>query len=414
MREHYSITDNKLKETVHRIRTALDSIKSKPEIMLSPEHPLSKPILDEIAKLSQLLLEIGRSHPLEPTAELQRRVDAFTENPVFLGGVHKSGTTLLRNLLDGHPNLFVLPTDGQGYRRVKALLDKNKESYRERIIANMTRGLITPMLDAPHWILGDDVRPYLSFVQYYLYWQQASPDTVKGIILAIVRALYSAVTSVSPQVADKKFWLEKSTYNIEDTEVLLELFPHARFIHIVRHPAAVIAAQRRRQSLKGRSFKLFQELTMLQTGMEQGINNLHRLGDEVYHIIRYEDLVKNTSEVMKKVADFLGVAFDDILTVPTVRALPAGSNTAHREQAPETGTVTTAVTDYWRKYLTPPEIHLITSYLSPLLMWYNYDSGKPSFRRYVLSLFKIKKLYDKTPEFQDINIRQGIQKWFQR
>jgi hypothetical protein len=37
---------------------------------------------------------------------------ALAARPVFVVGVHRSGTTLLRDLLDGHPALSVLPAEG--------------------------------------------------------------------------------------------------------------------------------------------------------------------------------------------------------------------------------------------------------------------------------------------------------------
>src|SRR5690348_154569 len=37
---------------------------------------------------------------------------ALIDNPVFICGVHRSGTTLMRDLLDDHLQLSVLPSEG--------------------------------------------------------------------------------------------------------------------------------------------------------------------------------------------------------------------------------------------------------------------------------------------------------------
>ena len=37
--------------------------------------------------------------------------DAFLDKPVFIGGAARSGTTLIRNLLEGHKNVLVLPNE---------------------------------------------------------------------------------------------------------------------------------------------------------------------------------------------------------------------------------------------------------------------------------------------------------------
>ncbi|MFQ5335223.1 MAG: sulfotransferase, partial [Flavobacteriales bacterium] len=39
--------------------------------------------------------------------------------PVFICGAHKSGTSLMRSLLDSHPELFVIPFETHYFQNVK-------------------------------------------------------------------------------------------------------------------------------------------------------------------------------------------------------------------------------------------------------------------------------------------------------
>ena len=56
------------------------------------------------------LLHFGA--PLEPSAEERAGALAWLLRPVFICGHHRSGTTLLQSLLDGHPQLLTLPNEG--------------------------------------------------------------------------------------------------------------------------------------------------------------------------------------------------------------------------------------------------------------------------------------------------------------
>ena len=93
--------------------------------------------LDDLYRRVDTLLEIrARDHPrrIEPAwSDLLAAVDevaarlrevaepvegplpAFYERPVFVVGHRKTGTTLLQELLDGHPQLAVLPGESNHF-----------------------------------------------------------------------------------------------------------------------------------------------------------------------------------------------------------------------------------------------------------------------------------------------------------
>src|SRR5262245_11380068 len=50
--------------------------------------------------------------PIVPSAADCTNALEWLLRPVFICGHHRSGTTLLQNLLDGHPQLLSLPSEG--------------------------------------------------------------------------------------------------------------------------------------------------------------------------------------------------------------------------------------------------------------------------------------------------------------
>jgi hypothetical protein len=64
---------------------------------------------------------------------------ALAACPVLVCGAHRSGTTLTRNLLDGHPALAVLPAEGSFYtsleRRLARLAERERAAEMGRVLA---------------------------------------------------------------------------------------------------------------------------------------------------------------------------------------------------------------------------------------------------------------------------------------
>lgn len=79
-----------------------------------------------------------------------------------------------------------------------------------------------------------------------------------------------------------------------------------------------------------------------------------------FKIVRYEDLTRNTESVMRDVAHFLEIEFEDNLTIPTRAGVPIGANSSY-------GTLNMAVVpsddERYKTVLTPEEAHNILSVL---------------------------------------------------
>ena len=71
----------------------------------------------------------------------------MNEHPIFLVGAHKSGTSLLRSILDGHPELFTVPFESHYFQNMHYWVDCNyrmerpkkltKEQLIERFVARL-------------------------------------------------------------------------------------------------------------------------------------------------------------------------------------------------------------------------------------------------------------------------------------
>src|SRR5690606_7934203 len=81
--------------------------------------------------------------------------------------------------------------------------------------------------------------------------------------------------------------VEKAPLQEENVGELRAWFPDAQFVHLVRNPYAVAVSERKRSAV---GFPTVHLMRWYQTSLEYAMENAH-LGDDVYRILRFEDLV---------------------------------------------------------------------------------------------------------------------------
>jgi hypothetical protein len=117
------------------------------------------------------------------------------------------------------------------------------------------------------------------------------------------------VTAFSPELAV----VNKSM------ELFFDSYPDGRLISLVRDPKNWLPFARihwlERYEDVSQAVKQWDDCTQAM------LWNKEKFGDKVC-LVKSEDLVSKTEAVMRYLADFLGIEFDDILLVPTFNKLP--------------------------------------------------------------------------------------------
>jgi hypothetical protein len=181
---------------------------------------------------------------------------------LFVLGVNNSGTTVLTKLLETHPAIRALPSEGQ------LLTDAFPRPDRLGV-----ERLWSARMDLFRWTESHDGAPAL---QAKKDWLEHYPNR-PGVLL-----------EKSPPNTLRSLWLQKH-------------FSPSRFLAIVRHPYAVCEGIRRRRnySIEQAAQHWFTANTCLLEDMEFLLRSL---------LIRYEDLVSNPERCLNQVQDFLGIA----------------------------------------------------------------------------------------------------------
>ncbi|HEX8474619.1 MAG TPA: sulfotransferase [Pyrinomonadaceae bacterium] len=203
---------------------------------------------------------------------------------LFIVGVPRSGTTLLRLMCDAHPELSIPPEMGF----IPALAD-------------LRRGR------------GDELREaFLNSVTGMATWQDANIERaefaqalgeVKPFTVSEgVRAFYSLYAARF----GKSRWGDKTPAYCLHMDLIEKLLPEARFVHIIRDGRDVAL------SLRGLWFSPGDRVEELANLWRSWIITARRLGRRRRHYleVRYEDLIEQTPAVLRRVCDFIELSYD--------------------------------------------------------------------------------------------------------
>lgn len=199
-------------------------------------------------------------------------------SPIFIGGHYRSGSTLLRVILNRHPNIACGP-EGQ-------LLDR------------------TAFLDF-HRFLENTWGPRLQ--DYDLN----SKDIDCGVA-AFINEFFSRYAARR----GKRRWAEKTSKNVFSIAYYFRLFPDARFIHLIRDPRDIhcsVVAKAHTSTPRWLNIDAERTATRwvrcIQSGMQWR-------ADPRYLEARYEDLVHEPVELLKQVFDFVNEPWDERVMQP--------------------------------------------------------------------------------------------------
>ncbi|MCW8091286.1 sulfotransferase family protein [Alteromonas sp. ASW11-130] len=186
---------------------------------------------------------------------------------LFLAGHHRSGTSLMHEIIRGHPKVSGFSNTG------------------------------VPEDEGQH--LQDVYAPALAFggAGKYIFDQNSYMNEHHVLATAHnAKTLYQQWEKFYN--SDCHYYIEKSPPNLIRTRFLQTLFPNSKFVIILRHPLAVAYAT---QKWSKTSIKSLVEHTL--RGYEIFFNDLNHL-NEVY-VLRYEEFIEQPQVELDKIFKFL-------------------------------------------------------------------------------------------------------------
>ncbi len=194
----------------------------------------------------------------------------------------------------------------------------------------------------------------------------------------------------------KKMWGDKTPELNFHIGEILQLFPHAKFIHLVRDPRPNARSLHKRQlyplSLAAQHWYDINSLACAQRDL---------LGSERFMLLKYEDLVERPEESMQAVCSFLGLAFaEDVLD-------PGKNRSTRVADAYVAPVLSKERLISWREEMDEQEIKKVEKVAAGLMRDFGYEpllvrEGKPlsPFRIFLLRRKLMRKMLFTRKRFQ--------------
>jgi len=213
----------------------------------------------------------------------------FHTFPIFIGGLQRSGTSLLRGIIGSHPTIAIYPRDIPIWTHFYPQYIKHR---------NLKRSVSDILSHPKVKLVGGNIRVTTSF-------NDMAHEFLRLYARSVSKACYG---------------LKMPGQQFQADQILQK---HCIFIHMMRNPCDTFASH------KSVGYVSDQEefAAKWQQSAKIALKNRHKHGQR-YVIIRYEDLVTSPAAVIRQICNSIGVIYCPEMLKMEGQPLWEGSNSA--------------------------------------------------------------------------------------
>ena len=270
----------------------------------------------------------------------------MTMRPVFIVGCPRSGSTMLGAMLGGHPDVICLPeaqfivdlmpaSDAPANVDASSLLDRIERHWRFALWSFTFRGSAS--------VPDRALLPYSTVIEW------------------VIQEYAAAHSRAAP-----KLWIDQSLF-VQHTWKLLQYFPDARFIHLVRDGRAIAASV---IPLTWGPNSVFSAARLWKDCLAHGFAADAILGDSRFIRVHYEKIVAEPEATMRRISSFLGIDFCPAMLSTNGFDLPEYTRRQHAliGSPPDPKRI-----GAWRDRLTKRDIEIFEALTGDLLCLLGYQ-----------------------------------------
>lgn len=194
----------------------------------------------------------------------------LSDRPVFIVGSPRSGTTIVAQTIDAHPNIF-LPIWETGLFEM---------------FDTMLKGHVA-------WVLKEHKGGFPLDRDDLLGWMR---ESVEGLFGRFAKK------------CGKTRWAEKTPVHVFHMKLMHEMFPKSQFIHMIRNGYDVVKSL---QQMSWSPRKIRWSVRRWVDSVEIGRAFGRTLPAGQYREVRYEDFIQEPETVLKGLCEFLGEPYTD-------------------------------------------------------------------------------------------------------
>ncbi|WP_416306683.1 sulfotransferase family protein [Neptunicella sp. SCSIO 80796] len=272
-------------------------------------------------------------------------------DPIFIVGVQRSGTTFLRLLLNRHPDIYI-PFETNFLYILKLSENTDFSDLSQK------KALMKRILEEPLTAKGD--------IQFSDFERLDDVSNATQMI--------DMLFEENCQKAGKVRWGVKTPHYVLKMHQIMQLYPNARIIALVRDPRDIFLSQ------KGISWGIKDPVRMANAWnlAEYSIEMIRTLFPDNIKTVRYEDLIRNTEGMVKEICDFVQCDFQPSLLNfdNNPQTMPTDSVQWHQKsmQKPDVNKIYA-----WKTKLNKYEKAVFANMSGELLKKWGYEADKVRF-----------------------------------
>ena len=211
--------------------------------------------------------------------------------PLFIVGCSRSGTTLLQQMLNAHPRVAITPeTKFMPFYWAKS--DRYGDLAGDEAFGRLIEDIVST----------DDLREWGVPAAEFRTAAWAGERTF-GAVFGTILDLFARAKR-----ADIRG--EKSPGHVLYMREIKDVFPQARFVHLVRDPRAVVNSRREQSWCRPKGIRENSLFWVEQVAA--GMKGARKLGRDII-TVRYEDLIEHAEKTLRNLCSSLGISFEPVM-----------------------------------------------------------------------------------------------------
>ncbi|MBV6517713.1 MAG: hypothetical protein DCC43_00585 [Candidatus Brocadia sp.] len=272
--------------------------------------------------------------------------------PIFIVGCYRSGTSLMRLILNSHPKIYI-PEETQFIPIIGAKLHEYGDLLKDN---NLLR-------------LMNEINKYLKFS--WRGWNKLpSPEVIlKRLKKRTFQDIVMRINTYFNTKSTVEIWGDKTPLYVNSILFLGKLFPGSKFINMVRDGRDVMVSAFKAK-LGGTN------LTEISLEWDEcilnGILAEKYFGPERVKTVRYEDLVSDPKKILSSICDFLNIGYEEsMIQYYTTSDAQVLSRSKHHSNIVKP--ISSDSVGVYKKVLKHDQRKALESYMGNTLMTYGYD-----------------------------------------
>lgn len=301
----------------------------------------------------------------------------MSQSPIFIGGMQRSGTSLMRSMIGSHPAVAIFQWDLPVWTKIHPVFENSSHSGEQ---------LCDAVLDA--FFSSDKVKKCD---------MQLDRDRVKTRALSVKPVDFAniaeAFLSEYAELVGRPRWGLKTPQNEYYAEQIFSAHEDARMIQLVRDPRDCSLSVQNYNEKWAKNYDALKHAETWQQSVKLGLRYQNQFAGR-YLLIKYEDLVTDPESVIRRACKTLDLDFRPEMLSMNGHLGWRGNSSSFNQHEPKENKISTDSIGRYRQQSNDFDLRLYQTILQDELkeLGYAIDPDRASLPRHIQFAIKAEKM----------------------